>query len=113
MGWPVNSGVPVDVTLWGLAGGAQVQVTAPPTATVSTAGLLVLFRTLTKLLLRTDTFAVAGAGGSPMVAVAVNNNGDPMAPSTVACAVLAPSAPNVHVALAIPLASVAVKAGSI
>jgi len=58
----VKLGDPVEVTLWVSAPPAQVQVTVPLTATVSTAGLTLPFRSLRKLSFRTVTPMVLGVG---------------------------------------------------
>jgi len=58
----VKLGEPTDCTLCGKASEvAQVQVTVPPTATVSTAGLDDPLRSLLKKMSPTVTAAVAGA----------------------------------------------------
>ena len=59
-------GEPSDSTLWGMSPVlVQVQVTAPPTATVSTAWLVDPLCPLLKKTLPTMTDAVAGAGSLP------------------------------------------------
>jgi hypothetical protein len=88
-----------------VAVGAHVQVTVPPTATVSTAGL-VEFLALRKLLFRTVTPAVVGTG-TGSVAVAVKVTGDPSSPSLAAVIVMGPAVPpSVTVTSDTPLASV-------
>jgi hypothetical protein len=98
--------VPEDVTLCGAAvEAAQVQVTLPPTATVSTAAFVVMFRTLRKLLSRTVTAAVAGIEAGS-VAVAVKVTGEPSRPSLAAMMVIGPAVPpSVTATWEIPAAS--------
>ena len=104
---PGKLGVPVDVTLCDAPEeGAHVQVTLPPTVTVSTARLLVMFRTLRKLLSRTVTSAVVGIGAGS-AAVAVKVTGDPSSPSLAAVIVIGPAVPpSVTTTSEIPLPSV-------
>src|SRR5260370_16289459 len=59
----VKLGEPVDCTLWEIEPAAQVHVSVPFTAIVSTAGFEVLFRALLKLIPGpTVTAAVVGIG---------------------------------------------------
>jgi hypothetical protein len=102
---PLKLGDPDGVILWGaLTEAAQVQVTLPPAATVSTAGK-VPFRTLRKLLSRTVTLAVAGIAADS-TAVAVKVTGDPSSASLAAVIVIGPAVPpSVTITSEIPLAS--------
>src|SRR3954454_5502563 len=103
----VKLGDPVDWTLCPIDPEAQVQVTFPPTATVSTAGLCVVLWLLVKTIPGpTVTFAVVGIAGAS-VAVSLNVSGDPSRPSAVAVTVTGPSAPPiVTVTAEIPASSV-------
>ena len=67
----------------------QVQVTEPPTEIVSTAGLVLLFRSLTKKILPKRTSAWVGIA----TAVALNVKGEPVSPSAVAVIVRGPAVP--------------------
>jgi hypothetical protein len=92
----------------------QVQVTVPPTATVSTAGFDVLFRLLVKLKFSTFTPIAlgGGGGGGPPVAVAEKVIGEPVAPWTAAWALWAPLVgPSVQVLAAVPDWSVVPEVG--
>jgi hypothetical protein len=88
----VKLGAPVDNTLCGVVSVfTQVQVTVPPTATVSTAGFTVLFRLLLNRIFPTRTLALVGMGGTG-AAVAVNISAeDPVRTSAVAVIVTGPT----------------------
>ncbi len=105
----VNVGLPVDCTLCESDIAAQVHVTVPPTATVSTAGFDEPLRPLVNTIpAPTVTAAVIGT----VTAVAWNVTGEPVSPVLVAVMVLLPAVPpSVTVAWAVPVASVGPLAG--
>jgi hypothetical protein len=73
----VKAGDPVDSTLCGVPLVlVHVQVTLPPTATVSTAGFMVPFRLLAKRILPTRTAAEVGIEEG--CAIALKVRGDPV-----------------------------------
>src|SRR5216683_7630426 len=95
---PAGSVPPVGaeshVTLWVTDPAAQVQVTLPPTAMVTLAGL--------KLLPPDPTVTLAVSGA--VTAVALNTTGEPVSPFTFAVSVWVPAlGPRVRVTEATPL----------
>src|SRR5260370_42518079 len=88
-------------TVW-LGEPTHVHVTRPPTATVSTAGFWLPFRTLWKKMPPTFPEALVG----PVVAVAWNVTGEPVSPVLVAVMVIGPAVPpSITVVCAMPVAS--------
>src|SRR2546426_11625344 len=96
----VKLGDPVDCTL--CEPPAQLHVTVPPTAIVSTAGFeLRLPSLLKRMAAPTVTLAVVGIGW----AVALNLRGEPVRPAWVAVIMIGPAVPpSVTVVWAEPLA---------
>src|SRR2546425_144111 len=96
----VKLGDPVDSTL--CEPPAQLHVTVPPTAIVSTAGFELRLRSLLKRIAApTVVLAVVGIAW----AVALNVRGEPVRPAWVAVIVIGPAVPpSVTVVWAVPLA---------